>query len=122
MIGPGEWPVVPALLLAGLTWFGVWETRRHTRTLRQIPIRIHVNGTRGKSSVTRLIAGGLRAGGIRTVAKTTGTMARLIFPDGQAVIVKGGEWVQYSTPEPEGAQYIAVCLPAFAPETVHRDG
>ena len=41
---------------------------------------------------------------------------------GQAIIVKGGEWVQYSSPSPDGAEYIAVCLPAFSPETVHRDG
>lgn len=40
---------------------------------------------------------------------------------GQAVITRGGEWVQYSTPEEEGAEYVAVCLPAFSPETVHRD-
>lgn len=40
---------------------------------------------------------------------------------GQAVIVQRGEWVQYSTPEGEGAEYIAICLPAFAPDTVHRD-
>ena len=40
---------------------------------------------------------------------------------GQAVIAHKGEWVRYSTPEPEGAEYIAVCLPAFAPDTVHRD-
>ncbi len=40
---------------------------------------------------------------------------------GQAVIVRGGEWVRYSTPHPGGAEYIAVCLPAFSPETVHRD-
>jgi len=39
---------------------------------------------------------------------------------GQAVIAHRGEWVRYSTPE--GAEYIAVCLPAFSPETVHRDG
>ncbi|BDI33675.1 hypothetical protein CCAX7_57260 [Capsulimonas corticalis] len=39
---------------------------------------------------------------------------------GQAVIVPGGEWVQYSTPADSGAEYIAVCLPAFAPNTVHR--
>jgi ethanolamine utilization protein EutQ (cupin superfamily) len=38
---------------------------------------------------------------------------------GQAVIVPRGEWVQYSTPE--GAEYLAVCLPAFSPDTVHRD-
>lgn len=40
---------------------------------------------------------------------------------GQAVVAKPGEWVRYSTPEPEGAEYIAVCLPAFSPDTVHRD-
>jgi len=40
---------------------------------------------------------------------------------GQAVIAHRGEWVRYSTPEPDGAEYIAVCLPAFAMETVHRD-
>jgi mannose-6-phosphate isomerase-like protein (cupin superfamily) len=38
---------------------------------------------------------------------------------GQAVLVRGGEWVSYSTPD--GAEYIAVCLPAFSPDTVHRD-
>lgn len=41
---------------------------------------------------------------------------------GQAVIAHRGEWVQYSTPSPEGAEYIAVCLPAFSPDTVHREG
>jgi ethanolamine utilization protein EutQ (cupin superfamily) len=40
---------------------------------------------------------------------------------GQAVQTPKGEWVQYSTPHPDGAEYIAVCLPAFAPGTVHRD-
>jgi mannose-6-phosphate isomerase-like protein (cupin superfamily) len=40
---------------------------------------------------------------------------------GEAVLVNKGEWVQYSTPGPEGAEYIAVCLPAFSPDTVHRD-
>ena len=40
---------------------------------------------------------------------------------GEAVHTHPGEWVQYSTPEPEGADYIAVCLPAFSPDTVHRD-
>ncbi len=40
---------------------------------------------------------------------------------GEAVIVQEGEWVQYSTPGPEGAEYIAVCLPAFSMETVHRE-
>ena len=40
---------------------------------------------------------------------------------GQAVVVEAGEWVRYSTPEAGGAEYIAVCLPAFSPSTVHRD-
>jgi mannose-6-phosphate isomerase-like protein (cupin superfamily) len=40
---------------------------------------------------------------------------------GQAVLVRAGEWVRYSTPESGGASYVAVCLPAFAPDTVHRD-
>jgi quercetin dioxygenase-like cupin family protein len=40
---------------------------------------------------------------------------------GQAIITNAGEWVQYSTPEPGGAEYIAVCIPAFSPDTVHRD-
>jgi mannose-6-phosphate isomerase-like protein (cupin superfamily) len=40
---------------------------------------------------------------------------------GQAIITKPGEWIQYSSPNPDGADYIAVCLPAFAPTTVYRD-
>jgi hypothetical protein len=40
---------------------------------------------------------------------------------GQAVVAQPGEWIRYSTPEPGGAEYIAVCLPAFSPQTVHRD-
>ncbi len=40
---------------------------------------------------------------------------------GQAIVTYPGEWVRYSTPGPEGAEYIAVCVPAFSPETVHRD-
>jgi len=41
---------------------------------------------------------------------------------GSAVITDPGEWVRYSTPGDDGAEYIAVCLPAFSPDTVHRDG
>lgn len=40
---------------------------------------------------------------------------------GEAIIAKKGEWIQYSTPNPEGAEYVAVCLPAFSPAIVHRD-
>jgi poly-gamma-glutamate synthase PgsB/CapB len=62
-------------------WLGIqaWLHRRH---LRAVPVRIHVAGTRGKSTTTRLIAAGLRAGGRRVLAKTTGTEPRLILPDG----------------------------------------
>lgn len=67
--------IVGAAALAEAWWY--------RRQLEKIPYRIHVNGTRGKSSVTRLIAAGLRAGGIRTCAKTTGTLARMIFDDGR---------------------------------------
>lgn len=55
-------------------------------------------------------------------------MVRVTFRDGsidvragEAVIAHQGEWVQYSTPEPDGAEYIAICLPAFSPDSVHRD-
>ncbi len=40
---------------------------------------------------------------------------------GEAVITRRGEWVRYSTPGPDGAEYVAICLPAFSPDTVHRD-
>ena len=56
--------------------------------------------------------------GLLRVASKAGT---LDVRAGQAVIVHRGEWVQYSTPEPDGAEYIAVCLPAFSPEIVRRD-
>jgi poly-gamma-glutamate synthase PgsB/CapB len=64
-----------------IVWLGA-AAWRHRRNLRAIPVRIHVAGTRGKSTTTRLIAAGLRAGGFRVVAKTTGTEPRLILPDG----------------------------------------
>jgi mannose-6-phosphate isomerase-like protein (cupin superfamily) len=41
--------------------------------------------------------------------------------EGEAIITQAGEWVQYSTPSPEGAEYIAVCCPGFSPDAVHRD-
>ncbi len=45
----------------------------------------------------------------------------LVVNAGQAVIQEPGEWIRYSTPGPDGAEYVAVCLPAFSPDTVHRD-
>ncbi len=77
--------VITSTLLAGtaaLLGLGALEACALRRARRALRYRIHVNGTRGKSSVTRLIAAGLRAGGIRTCAKITGTNARMILPDG----------------------------------------
>ena len=61
---------------------GLVEYMRHQQRIYSIPIRIHINGTRGKSSVTRLIGAGLRAGGISNITKVTGTFPRLIMEDG----------------------------------------
>ncbi|HJL18912.1 MAG TPA: poly-gamma-glutamate synthase PgsB [Sandaracinaceae bacterium LLY-WYZ-13_1] len=72
--------ILSGLVVFLLVWLG-HELLRHRRALARIPVRVHVNGTRGKSSVTRLIAAGLRAGGKRVVAKTTGTLARVILPN-----------------------------------------
>src|SRR6266568_5314244 len=68
-------------LAACVLWMGLaaWRHRRH---LRAVPVRVHVAGTRGKSTTTRLIAAGLRAGGRKVLAKTTGSEPRLILPDG----------------------------------------
>ena len=57
------------------------------------------------------------AGALRVETKSGVLLARA----GQAVHAPAGEWVRYGTPEPEGAEYVAVCLPAFSPATVHRD-
>jgi mannose-6-phosphate isomerase-like protein (cupin superfamily) len=56
--------------------------------------------------------------GLLRVEHETGT---LDVAEGQAVISHPGEWIRYSSPQPGGAEYIAVCLPAFSPATVHRD-
>ncbi|MFU8851496.1 poly-gamma-glutamate synthase PgsB [Micromonospora sp. SL1-18] len=89
-------PVVVALWLLGfgiaaLLGHLVVERALHRRQLSRLPTRIVVNGIRGKSSVTRLIAGALRAERGRTVvAKTTGTAARFIHPDGSEVPIRRG--------------------------------
>ena len=62
--------------------------------------------------MTLVLKGALRVefeGGERTVTA------------GQAVIARSGEWVRYSSPDQDGAEYVAICLPAFSPETVNRD-
>jgi mannose-6-phosphate isomerase-like protein (cupin superfamily) len=56
--------------------------------------------------------------GALQVDHDSGTM---VVEAGQAVVAEAGEWVRYSSPGPEGAEYVAVCTPAFSPDTVHRD-
>jgi mannose-6-phosphate isomerase-like protein (cupin superfamily) len=53
--------------------------------------------------------------------KITTKKGELIVSEGQGILTSKGEWVQYSTPFEGGAEYIAVCLPAFSPDIVHRD-
>ena len=73
------------VLAAGLILLslGAVEYRLHRRNLAKIPTVVHVNGTRGKSTTTRLIAAGLRGAGLNVLAKTTGSAARLILSDGE---------------------------------------
>lgn len=58
---------------------------------------------------------------LRGTLRVTSKSGSIDVQAGQAVIAHAGEWVQYSTPGPEGAEYVAVCLPAFSPASVHRD-
>jgi poly-gamma-glutamate synthase PgsB/CapB len=70
-----------------LIW-GIIEQTNHQKRVNSIPVRIHVNGTRGKSTTTRLIAAGLREAGFKVIAKTTGTLPRIIFEDGVETTLK----------------------------------
>ena len=83
--------MIPLIVLGAFALFlcvaGIIEFQYHMRSLAAIPLRIHVNGTRGKSSVTRLVAAGLREAGIRTFAKTTGTAPRVIDSEGKDRII-----------------------------------
>ncbi len=79
--------MILGFLVFALCIAGILEHQFHLKSLFLIPLRIHVNGTRGKSSVTRLIAAGLREGGLRTFAKTTGTAPRVIDSDGKDRII-----------------------------------
>lgn len=58
---------------------------------------------------------------LKGMLRVTTATQKIDVSQGEAIIVEANEWVQYSTPDEEGAEYIAVCLPAFSPETVHRD-
>ena len=80
------------LLFLILISFGYWEYRSHQFYLNRLPVRIHVNGTRGKSSVTRLITYGLKGGQRSVFAKTTGTKPRMLFVDGnEAPVLRVGK-------------------------------
>ena len=68
--------------------YSIYEYFSHHSYRKKIPLLIHVNGTRGKSSVTRLIAAGLREGGKRTIAKTTGSAPRIILENGSEIPIQ----------------------------------
>ena len=78
--------ILSLLVLVLLVWRR--QTLAHQRRIEQIPLRIHVNGIRGKSTVTRLIAGVLREAGYQVIAKTTGSAARVIHEDGSETPIK----------------------------------
>jgi poly-gamma-glutamate synthase PgsB/CapB len=70
-----------ALMALIIIIIGIFERKIHNKNLHNIPSIIHVNGIRGKSSTTRLISAALRSGGLKVLAKTTGSAARIIYPD-----------------------------------------
>ncbi|MCP4631472.1 MAG: poly-gamma-glutamate synthase PgsB [candidate division Zixibacteria bacterium] len=80
------------LLIIFLTGWGFAEYRRHKININRIPVRIHINGSRGKSSVTRLIGAALRESDKTIFTKTTGTSPRMIFPDGKEYpVIRAGK-------------------------------
>jgi len=93
----------------------------------------HVNSGHSAVSVARMVSpGGWVEPGQRPefeeITVVLRGMVRVEHDDGvldvhagQAVVTAPGEWIRYSTPGPEGAEYVAVCLPAFSPDTVHRE-
>jgi gamma-polyglutamate synthase len=80
--------IIPFILLGVVVAYLAIESVLINRWRNKLPIRIHVNGTRGKSSVTRYIAAGLRASGRRPLAKVTGVRPTIIYPDGKTSIIK----------------------------------
>jgi len=99
-----------AALVGLLVVLGFLEYAAHRRNLAAVPIRIHVNGTRGKSSVARLATWALNEGGIRTFGKTTGTLPRMIFPDGH----------EYPVYRPGGHANVLEQLRILSVARVHR--
>ncbi|RKZ33542.1 poly-gamma-glutamate synthase PgsB [bacterium] len=114
--------VIVGLVIALLIWW-IYEYRLHRRRLSKIPIRVHINGSRGKSSVTRLIGAAFREAGIRTVTKTTGTNARFIYPNGEEepiirlgpANIKEQRWVVKRTAELGAEALVTECM-AIDPE------
>jgi mannose-6-phosphate isomerase-like protein (cupin superfamily) len=58
---------------------------------------------------------------LKGALKVTTAKEKFMVTPGQGILIYAGEWVQYSSPFPEGAEYISVCVPAFSPDIVHRD-
>lgn len=93
----------------------------------------HVNSGHAAVSVARMVSpeGWAEPGQRPEFEEITVVLAGLVRVEyeggvldvrgGQAVVAAPGEWVRYSSPEPGGAEYVAICLPAFTPATVHRD-
>jgi poly-gamma-glutamate synthase PgsB/CapB len=90
-----DWEVLRGVLAAFLLacgWLAV-SAHTHRRAIAAVPIRIHVSGSRGKTTTARLIGAGLRAGGLRVLTKTTGTNPMLILPDGKEM-----NWSRWGAP------------------------
>lgn len=79
------------LITLSLITYGVYEYIKHQKNVYAIPNRVHINGTRGKSSVTRLIGAGLREGNLQAIIKVTGTFPRLILADGSEAHIRRKE-------------------------------
>ena len=84
--------IIVLFALLFLMLFGVMEQYKHNRRLERIPVRIHVNGTRGKSTTTRLIASVLREADYVVIAKTTGSSPILISEDGSETQIRRHSW------------------------------
>ena len=80
--------IISLSLVASLFVFLYKSQQAHNKRIESIPLKIHVNGIRGKSTVTRLIAGMLREAGYKTLAKTTGSAARIIHCDGSETAIQ----------------------------------
>ncbi len=80
--------LMSVVILMVLMFYWHRSYKEHEARIQRLPVRIHINGIRGKSTVTRLVAGVLREGGFETIAKTTGSAARIIFEDGNEAPIK----------------------------------